>query len=102
MAVPNGYTVVSIVVPVSVHDRLHRIAKQRGLSVNRMLAGWLATGVEAPVVRAGKRQSVRRKQDELMISLPRDWQRRAGVHAGDRVDISYSDDALIIKVKGEA
>jgi phosphate uptake regulator len=62
-----------------------------------MLAAWLASGIDAPLERVAKRQSVRRYKDELMVSLPRDWQRRAGIAAGDRVTLGYSDDALIIR-----
>jgi hypothetical protein len=97
MAVPKGHAVVSIVVPDNLHDRLHDLAQQSGTSVSRMLCAWLVSGVDAPIKRAGKQQSVRRYKDELMISLPRDWQSRARIEAGQRVLIAYSDDALIIR-----
>jgi len=97
MSVPKGHTVVSIVVPIETRDRLHEIAAGRGTSVTRMLAAWLESGIDAPLERVAKQQVVRHYKDELMISLPRDWQRRAQVTAHQRVSVSYSDDALIIR-----
>jgi hypothetical protein len=99
MSIPDNHTVVSVVVPIETRNRLHEIAKGRGTSVTRMLSAWLASGIDAPLERVAKWQSVRRDKDELMVSLPRDWQRRAGVAAGDRVTLSYSNDALIIRAE---
>ncbi|MFP4378689.1 MAG: hypothetical protein ACLFP4_16730 [Spirochaetales bacterium] len=98
MAIPEGYTTIAAVVPRETRDKLHAIATERGISVSRLLAAWLETGVDAPIERAGKRQSVRRYKDELMISLPRDWQRRTDIAPGQRISIAYSDDALIVRI----
>jgi hypothetical protein len=97
MAVPENHTVVSIVVPVATRNRLHDIATERGTSVTKLLAAWLESGIDAPIERAGKRQSIRAVKDELMVSLPRDWQRRSNIRKGDRIAVAYSDDALIIR-----
>jgi len=88
---------ITITVSADVAQRIATVANARGESVSKMLAAWLASGIDAPLERVAKRQAVRRYKDELMVSLPRDWQRRAGIAAGDRVTLGYSDDALIIR-----
>lgn len=99
MGIPVGCTVVSVVVSTETRDRLHAQAVGSKTSVSKMLSEWLEQGISAPLERSGKEQSVRAvKPDELFVSLPRDWQRRTGVKARDRVRVSYSDTALIVKI----
>ena len=81
-------------VSVETYERVAALAKQHGVSISTLLAGWMETAGEPVDVR---RQSVRAVKDELMVSLPRDWIRRSGAVKGDRIQISYSDDALIIR-----
>lgn len=90
---------ITITVSADVAQRIATVAKAREQSVSKMLSEWLASGIDAPLERIAKRQAVRRYKDELMVSLPRDWQRRAGIAAGDRVTLAYSDDALIIRAE---
>lgn len=96
MALQAGQANVTITTSIETRDRLREIAAARGVSVSEMLRAWLDSGIDAPLVRDGKRQAVRAYKDELMISLPRDWQRRVGIEKGDRIRVAYSDDALII------
>lgn len=98
MGVPEGYTVVSCVVPTETHDRLRALAQAHGMSVSYMLAEWLESGASAPLERTGKRQKVRPlKPDELFISLPREWLRLTGCQAHADVVVSYSAGALIVR-----
>jgi hypothetical protein len=90
---------ITITVSSDLAQRIATVANARGESVSKMLAAWLDSGIDAPLERTGKRQSVRRYKDEAMISLPRDWQRRTGVAPGSHVTIAYSDDALIIRAE---
>jgi len=97
MAIPVDHTVVSIVVPTDLRDRLHEIAVGRGTSVSHMLSAWLTSGIDAPIERDHKTHAVRSYKDELMLSLPRDWTRRSGIEKGDRVSVAYSANALIVR-----
>jgi hypothetical protein len=97
MGIREGQRSIATVVSDAVHDRLHAVATARGTSVSAMLAAWLEAGVGEPLDKAGKRQTVRRvKPDELFVSLPRDFTRRAGLAKGSTVAVSYSDDALVV------
>jgi hypothetical protein len=89
---------ITVTVSDDLAERIAAIANDRGISVSKLLAAWLETGVDAPIERSGKRQSIRRYKDELMISLPRDWQRRTDIAPSQRVCIAYSDDALIVRI----
>lgn len=98
MSIRAGYTAISSVVPVETRDRLKYAAEASGLSVSAMLAEWLESGIDAPLDRAGKMQSVRKVKDELMVSLPMAWVRSSGTLKGDRISVSYSHDAVIIRL----
>ena len=100
MGVKKGHVIVSAQVPVGVVELIDGEAANAGQSRSQLLAGWihriLIGHIHAPIV-SGKLQRVRRDHDELMVSIPRDFIRRAGLHAKDDIEITYSCGAMIVR-----
>ena len=96
MPLSERYTVVSAVVTKEFRDRVRHEATEAGVSVSAMMGEWLDAATPERIIRAGKRQSVRRHKDELLISIPWEFIRQSGIKSGDKVRIAYGRDRLIV------
>lgn len=96
MGIVSGFGAVTTVVTSAKVAELRAIATKRKISISKMVAGWLEAGAGPVLDRVGKPQKVRAIKDELMVSIPMEFVRIAGIKKGDTIVVSYSNNALLI------
>jgi len=99
MGIPKGYRTIAAVVPEAIHDALMATATAQDTSVSKIVASILQTGLATPVVPAKRIHRVRAYKDELMLSLPMDFVRRAGLRKRSCLVVSFGPQGLIATPK---